>query len=285
MTLEEIEKFFLPVINNLETEPEENSNLETQLMEYYEKYNRNEYLLVQFDRGNREGIFEKVIGLVTIRMEAKNLGTLPLRQQICCKIVDINDSGIINVSNLEARKEQKPAILTELNQALQLTGAVTVKGKIIQLHKRIISGEERTLGAWLDICGVGIPGFLAYRFWALPEKLNEKLLGKTIEVVIFEKKQRTKHTILHYECRMPDMVKINDNLIGSSIQVQCTERTRTMWYGTCDAGICYGNYPKDMLVLPGFQYEGEIVGMHKKRGLSVALTQATGLENWMQGGS
>lgn len=262
MTIEEIETLFLA------EEKQENKNDFMELQTFQSIMKLHQYMNIIFDRSDPEGNLTKQEGNIVIRMDAKTEytpmnGAKFLTNPIAVKILAIDaENKIVYVSSRQAREEQRPALLREINERLRNGERVEVMGKLIKLHKRIMRGEERCFGVWVDICGVGIPGFIAIQNWSNHFVTQiDASIGDIIQTTIIRRKPKTANSIVHYECSHKEFTDCFIPMpAGEKIEVLCLECNRSMWIGKSETfPYCYGNYPKSVAVMPGFPYEGNIL--------------------------
>lgn len=280
MTINEIETLFLPTMDQVH---EKENDLEL-LTEYQRRMEKNEYITVNFDRVDIEGNCYKVVGQLMMIMRAEreysafqrsNL----LTQSICVKIIEIDlIQKIIYVSNHQAREEQKPEIVKEINRRLSNKEEVNLMGRVIKIHKDILKGEERDLGVWLDLCGVGISGYIPIKYWkdTYITKLDVPI-GEVITTTVIGKKNKTKHTIFHYQCMYQnehDSVKeIRKYRKNEIVEFECRECKKSLWIGSLQGTkeVCFGNYDK-IPMIPGLTYKGTIHTITKK-GYNIKVVQ------------
>lgn len=268
MTINDIEKLFLPTSLYVSKEDKDTELLS----KYQKKMEKNEYIIVTFDQIDIEGNCYKVIGQITIIMHAeKEYSDFQrsdiLTQAICVKIIEVDfKQKIIYVSNRQAREEQKPEIIKEINKRLIRNEEVKIMGRIVKIHKKIVKGEERDVGVWLDLCGVGILGYIPIKFWGdtYVTKLNHVAMGKVIATTVIGKKNKTKHAIFHYECMYQNECNHGEEIQryykNDLIEFECAECKKSLWMGKIlgTNEVCYGNYAKKVPMISGLTYKGKV---------------------------
>lgn len=279
--LKDIELLFLAEVNGAREIPEENN-----LLVYKEKMIKNELINIMFEQADISGNLFKREGGVTIRMNAEYdaaafQSSKNLTNSLCVKIIAVNEeSKTVFVSHRKAKEEMKPAILCELNQCLKAGTSVAVMGRVLRVQKKATYGEEIQVGVWLDLCGVGIAGFVPIKDWeyAYVKDLEEKAVyGDIIKIKINGKKLRSKSTLSHFICshkefnmaeNFPILLQINDTII-----VSCTTLRKQNWIGTIDDVREYnnisfqGNYTNTVQIIPGMKYQGTITKIRQEKRL------------------
>lgn len=86
------------------------------------------------------------------------------------KVVRIEEENArVWVSCNAARLDVRSGIEKETNNRLQQAGAgdpIRVKGKVLRVQTRTVNGENMDTGVWMDLCGVGILGYVYIGDWA-----------------------------------------------------------------------------------------------------------------------
>lgn len=186
-------------------------------LERYKKLmDTGEYMQMAFEKAGADGTLSKVDKDIIICMASDAITGDPydlryksqkLADVYYVKVVRVDDeSRTVWVSHNEARKDKRPEIEEEINNRLKKDNGnanLRVKGKVIRIQSKTVDGENIDTGVWLDLCGVGILGFVYIGDWAntFTSALKGTVsYGDVVEVCIHEKKIRKqkKQDIIYY---------------------------------------------------------------------------------------
>ncbi len=176
---------------------------ESALGRYRSAMENGEYLSVSFARVDAEGNLSMVDGDVTVCMAADQINGRPydlrfkaqkLEGSYVVKVVRVEpESKKAWVSHQQARMEKRPGIMRELDRRLNLKRKppIKVKGRVVRIQSKREAGEEKDVGVWLDLCGVGILGYVHISNWRptyTSELRSEVRYGDVLEVLVQEKR-------------------------------------------------------------------------------------------------
>lgn len=219
------------------------------------------------------------------------------------RVVDIDRGGsVVWVSHNEARRDKRPEIEEEINRRLtsKKKQEVRVRGKVIRIQSRIVQGENVDTGVWLDLCGVGILGFVYIGDWApifTPSLRGMVGYGDVVEVLVKEKRARKQKRgeVPYYSCSRKELVENPwDRLaleekyhVGDLVRIKCLSLKEGHWFGEIN-GLediqVFTEYPSsahDFRIIPGMEYMGKIYYMNtKERSLKARVFQALTLEGY-----
>lgn len=195
-------------------------------LERYKKLmDTGEYMQMAFEKAGADGTLSKVDKDIIICMASDAITGDPydlryksqkLADVYYVKVVRVDDeSRTVWVSHNEARKDKRPEIEEEINNRLKKDNGnanLRVKGKVIRIQSKTVDGENIDTGVWLDLCGVGILGFVYIGDWAntFTSALKGTVsYGDVVEVCIHEKKIRKqkKQDIIYYACSRKELVE------------------------------------------------------------------------------
>ena len=219
------------------------------------------------------------------------------------RVVSVDEeNSVVWVSHNKARVEMRPGVEEEINNRLKdkKSGMVRVKGKVIRIQSKIVQGESTDTGVWLDLCGVGILGFVYIGDWAqtfTPMLRGEVSYGDVIEVCVKERKIRKqkKKDIVYYACSRKELAdnpwekkSLTDKYhVGDIVRIKCLSLKEGHWFGEIN-GLkdiqVFAEYPsaaRHFAIIPGMEYMGKIYYMNtKERSLKARVFQALTLEGY-----
>lgn len=282
------------------------------LEKYIQMMERGEYMQMVFEKADANGVLSKVMDGVTIRMASTEINgeaydlrykSQKLADTYYVRVVDIDRGGsVVWVSHNEARRDKRPEIEEEINRRLtsKKKQEVRVRGKVIRIQSRIVQGENVDTGVWLDLCGVGILGFVYIGDWApifTPSLRGMVGYGDVVEVLVKEKRARKQKRgeVPYYSCSRKELVENPwDRLaleekyhVGDLVRIKCLSLKEGHWFGEIN-GLediqVFTEYPSsahDFRIIPGMEYMGKIYYMNtKERSLKARVFQALTLEGY-----
>ena len=283
-------------------------------LERYKKLmDTGEYMQMAFEKAGADGTLSKVDKDIIICMASDEITGDPydlryksqkLADVYYVKVVRVDDeSRTVWVSHNEARKDKRPEIEEEINNRLKKDNRnanLRVKGKVIRIQSKTVDGESIDTGVWLDLCGVGILGFVYIGDWAntFTSALKGTVsYGDVVEVYIREKKVRKqrKQDITYYACSRKELVEdpweqksLEEKYhVGDIVRIKCLSLKKGHWFGEIN-GLediqVFTEYPssaRDFPIIPGMEYMGKIYYMNtKERSLKARVFQALTLEGY-----
>lgn len=287
----------------------ENSVLER----YKRQMESGEYMQIVFAKAEIDGTLSKVEQDVMICMRADEITgeiydlrfkSQKLADTYYVKVVEIDEnSRTVWVSHNAARLDTRPQIEAEINKRLKKEGikhSIRVKGKVIRIQTKTVDGQNSDTGVWLDLCGVGILGFVYIGDWAntfTPALKGLVSYGDVVEVSIMEKKiwKQKKRDVIYYTCSRKELVEDpweNKSLeqkyhVGDIVRIKCLSLRKGHWFGEIN-GLkdiqVFTEYPssaRDFPIIQGMEYMGKIYYMNtKERSLKARVFQALTLEGY-----
>lgn len=164
-----------------------------------------------------------------------------LRDQYCVVVTDIDMADkIVYVSHYAARKKMQPSIIEQIDEGLAASGPIQVKGKVVKIQRKNTNGVEEDTGVWLDLCGVGVAGWVYIGDWkkTFTSSLRGKVrYGDVIDVLINERVQRSNGSF-YYSCSRKELVsdpwmssKLDEYNEGDLCKIRCTSKRNNNWFG------------------------------------------------------
>ena len=287
-------------------------NKSSRLEKYRQKMERGEYMQISFEKANADGTLSKVEDGVVICMAPEEINgeaydlrykSQKLADVYYVRVIEVDEKAdVVWVSHNEARKENRPEIEAEINKRLSAKRKQTirVKGKVIRIQTKMLQGESVDTGVWLDLCGVGILGFVYIGDWAqtfTPALKGTVSYGDVVEVCILEKKirQQKQHDVVYYACSRKELVEnpweqmaLEEKYhVGDIVRIKCLSLKKGHWFGEIN-GLkdiqVFTEYPsatRDFPIIPGMEYMGKIYYMNtKERSLKARVFQALTLESY-----
>lgn len=250
---------------------------------YRNHQKKDEYFKTTFTQFNVDGQLIRFDGKLKIIMDAKDInGTVfnprhradKLRMVYGVKVREIDEAnGIVYVSQQSARQEQKPVVIDELDKKLEQAEQVVIKGKVIKIKAKE-NGEE--LGVWMDLCGVGIMGYVYIGNWkpTFTQSLKNILKYGDIYDVVVKEKITHEDGFSYYICSRKELIADPWNAelekkyhVGDIIKLTCSSLEKTHWFGEA-GGLeniqVFAEYPSsihDFKVEIGKEYLGKIYHM------------------------
>lgn len=283
------------------------------LGKYKKQMENGEYIQLSFEKANADGTLSKVIEdgvVICMAPEEINGEVYDLRyksQKLAdtyyVRIVKVDETaGVVWVSHNEARKDKRPEIETEINKRLasKREQVIKVKGKVIRIQTKMVQGESVDTGIWLDLCGVGILGFVYIGDWAqtfTPALKGTVFYGDVVEVCIKEKKiwQQKHRDVSYYACSRKELVEnpweqmaLEEKYhVGDIVRIKCLSLKKGHWFGEIN-GLkdiqVFTEYPsasRDFPIIPGMEYMGKIYYINaKEHSLKARVFQALTLESY-----
>lgn len=165
-----------------------------QMKKYEQAYRSGEYMMLSFAKADSvTGDLSLIDEDITVIMPADQISGKPydlkfraqkLDDIYCVRIMSIDNANrIVYVSHQEARLEKRPEIEAVLERNVKENTPVAVKGKVLKIQTRNVNGEQVDSGVWLDLCGVGIPGFVYIGNWK--KTFTENLRGKVFMGILW----------------------------------------------------------------------------------------------------
>lgn len=282
------------------------------LEKYIQMMEQGEYMQMAFERVDARGTLSKVMDGITIRMASTEINgeaydlrykSQKLADTYYVRVVDVDRGrSVVWVSHNEARRDKRPEIEAEINRRLgsKERQEIRVRGKVVRIQSRTVNGESVDTGVWLDLCGVGILGFVYIGDWAqtfTPSLRGMVSYGDVVEVLVKEKKARKQKRgdVPYYSCSRKELVENPwDRLaleekyhVGDLVRIKCLSLKEGHWFGEIN-GLediqVFTEYPSsahDFRIIPGMEYMGKIYYMNtKERSLKARVFQALTLESY-----
>ncbi len=282
------------------------------LRKFINRMESGEYFQIVFEKAEADGTLSRVEDDVVIRMEPQEINgdaydlrykSQKLADPYYVRVVSVDEeSSVVWVSHNRARVEMRPGIEEEINNRLKdkKSGMVRVKGKVMRVQSKIVQGESVDTGVWLDLCGVGILGFVYIGDWAqtfTPMLRGEVSYGDVIEVCVKERKVRKqrKNDVVYYACSRKELAdnpwekkSLTDKYhVGDIVRIKCLSLKEGHWFGEIN-GLkdiqVFAEYPsasRRFAVIPGMEYMGKIYYMNtNERSLKARVFQALTLEGY-----
>ena len=287
-------------------------NKSSRLEKYRQKMERGEYMQISFEKANADGTLSKVEDGVVICMAPEEINgevydlrykSQKLADVYYVRVIEVDETAdVVWVSHNEARKENRPEIEAEINKRLSAKRKqpIRVRGKVIRIQTKMLQGESVDTGVWLDLCGVGILGFVYIGDWAqtfTPALKGTVSYGDVVEVYIVEKKirQQKQREVVYYACSRKELVEnpweqmaLEEKYhVGDIVRIKCLSLKKGHWFGEIN-GLkdiqVFTEYPsasRDFPIIPGMEYMGKIYYMNtKERSLKARVFQALTLESY-----
>lgn len=282
------------------------SNTDNTLCDGLEKYEdmrkQETFFNVKFDRVDRKGNFYHTDGKITVMMENKEVTgrqydlkfkSDKLADEYCVMVNSVDwQEKIVYVSHFAAKEKVRPEIEEEIIAALEKGETIKVKAKINRIYSRVVNEVKSDMGVWVDICGVGIPGYIHIGDWAktfTPILRDRVKYGDVIEAVIKEKRIRSKTKLEYYACSRKELVEdpwqspdlTETYHVGDLVRITCLSTHANYWFGHIkglDEIQVLGEYPSidhQFVVLPGMEYMGKIYHLNpQEHSFKVRVFQA-----------
>lgn len=287
-------------------------NKSSRLEKYRQQMESGEYMQISFEKANADGTLSKVEDGVVICMAPEEINgeaydlrykSQKLADTYYVRVVEVDETAdIVWVSHNEARKDKRPEIEAEINKRLSAKRKqiIRVRGKVIRIQTKMVQGESVDTGVWLDLCGVGILGFVYIGDWAqtfTPALKGTVSYGDVVEVCIREKKIRNQkqRDVVYYACSRKELVEnpweqmaLEEKYhVGDIVRIKCLSLKKGHWFGEIN-GLkdiqVFTEYPsasRDFPIIPGMEYMGKIYYMNtKERSLKARVFQALTLESY-----
>lgn len=283
------------------------------LEQYRKQMEAGEYMQITFEKAEADGTLSKIEKNIVISMKADEITgeaydlrfkSQKLADTYYVKVIGIDESSrTVWVSHNAARLDTRPEIETEINKRIPKEGpkrSICVKGKVIRIQTKTVDGENVDTGVWLDLCGVGILGFVYIGDWAntfTPALKGTVSYGDIVEVCVVEKKVRKqkKQDITYYACSRKELIEDpweNKSLeqkyqVGDIVKIKCLSLKKGHWFGEIN-GLkdiqVFTEYPssaRNFPIVPGMEYMGKIYYMNtKEHSLKARVFQALTLEEY-----
>lgn len=284
------------------------------LGKYKQLMENGEYMQIAFEKVDADGTLSKVENGVVICMAPQEISGVAydlryksqkLADMYYVRVVEVDDaSSTVWVSHNEARKDMRPEIEAEINKRLSAKKKqlVRVKGKVIRIQTKTVQGETVDTGVWLDLCGVGILGYVYIGDWAqtfTPALKGIVSYGDVIEVCVNERKVRKQKRgdVVYYSCSRKELVEnpweqlsLEEKFhVDDIVRIKCLSLKEGHWFGEIN-GLkdiqVFTEYPSaahDFPIIPGMEYMGKIYYMNtKERSLKARVFQALTLEGYVK---
>ena len=284
------------------------------LGKYKQLMEKGEYIQIVFEKVDADGTLSKVENDVVICMAPHEISGVAydlryksqkLADMYYVRVVEVDDaSSTVWVSHNEARKDKRPDIEEEINKRLSARKKqpVRVKGKVIRIQTKTVQGETVDTGVWLDLCGVGILGYVYIGDWAqtfTPTLKGIVSYGDVVEVCVNERRVRKQKRgdVVYYACSRKELVEnpweqlsLEEKFhVDDIVRIKCLSLKEGHWFGVIN-GLkdiqVFTEYPSaahDFPIIPGMEYMGKIYYMNtKERSLKARVFQALTLEGYMK---
>ncbi len=299
----------LPLTESL---PKEKGRLE----KYKKQMETGEYMQISFEKAEADGTLSKVEDGVVVCMAPGEISGQPydlkyksqkLADLYYVKVVGIEENvARVWVSCNAARRDMRPQIEEEINRCLKAgkeKDPIRVKGKVLRVQNRIVDGETVDTGVWLDLCGVGLLGYVYIGDWAqtyTPALKGIVSYGDVVEVQVMERRVRKQKAgdVAYYACSRKELVEnpwekksLSEKYHeGDIVRIKCLSLKEGHWFGEIN-GLkdiqIFAEYPsaaRDFPIIPGMEYMGKIYHMNtRERSLKVRVFQALTLEGFADG--
>ena len=199
-----------------------------------------------------------------------------LAEEYCVLVTSIDHADkVVHVSHFAAKERVRPEIEQIIEKGLKEEEQIRVKAKINRIYTRMVDEVRSDMGVWVDICGVGIPGYIHIGDWAptFTPLLRDRIkYGDVVEVVIKEKRIRPKTQLAYYTCSRKELeedpwqsAKLTETYhVGDLVRITCLSTHKNYWFGRIkglDEIQILGEYPSiehQFTILPGMEYMGKI---------------------------
>lgn len=298
--LHNIEGMFLGNIENKTTVEVTDGNLK----KYEKAMNSGEYLMVSFTRADAvTGDLSFVEDDITVVMKSDQITGKPyalkyraqkLGEQYCVKVQHIDtEKKVVTVSHHAARSEKRPEIEKELDKYLarKEQTPIMLKGRVLKVQQKNVNGITVDTGVWLDLCGVGIPGYIYIGNWkkTFTETLQGKVnYGDIVDVMVLSKVDG-RNGMYYYSCSRKELLadpwenaELREKYHkGDIVKIKCVSKKDGFWYGEIN-GLpdiqVLAEYPSqkhNFSIVPGFSYLGTLYHVDiKERSLKARVFQA-----------
>lgn len=274
------------------------------LKKYEEAKKTGEYLMLSFTRADAiTGDLSFVEDDITVVMKSDQISGKPyalkyraqkLEEQYCVKVLNIDtEKKIVEVSHHAARCEKRPEIEKELDKYLarKEQTPIMLKGKVMKVQRKKANEAMVDTGVWLDLCGVGIPGYIYIGNWkkTFTETLQGKVnYGDVVDVMVLSKVDG-KNGMYYYSCSRKELVddpwdskELHEKYHkGDIVKIKCLSKRDNFWYGEInglpDIQVLaeYPSHKHDFSIVPGFSYLGTLYHVDiKERSLKARVFQA-----------
>lgn len=277
-----------------------------QMKKYEQAYRSGEYMMLSFAKADSvTGDLSLIDEDITVIMPADQISGKPydlkfraqkLDDIYCVRIMSIDNANrIVYVSHQEARLEKRPEIEAVLERNVKENTPVAVKGKVLKIQTRNVNGEQVDSGVWLDLCGVGIPGFVYIGNWkkTFTENLRGKVFyGDIVDVLVTDRVER-KNGVYYFACSRKELVQdpwesqeLNEKYHkGDIVRIRCISKRENNWFGQIN-GLediqVFAEYPSskhNFAIVPGMEYMGTIYYINpEERSLKARVFQALSFE-------
>lgn len=223
-----------------------------QMKKYEQAYRSGEYMMLSFAKADSvTGDLSLIDEDITVIMPADQISGKPydlkfraqkLDDIYCVRIMSIDNANrIVYVSHQEARLEKRPEIEAVLERNMKENTPVAVKGKVLKIQTKNVNGEQVDSGVWLDLCGVGIPGFVYIGNWkkTFTENLRGKVFyGDIVDVLVTDRVER-KNGVYYFACSRKELVQdpwesqeLNEKYHkGDIVRIRCISKRENNWFG------------------------------------------------------
>lgn len=278
------------------------STVQEGLEKYENMLQQEDFFNVRFDRVDRKGNFYYTDGLITVMMENKEVTgrqydlkfkSDKLADEYCVMVSRVDrQEKIVYVSHFAAKEKVRPEVEKEIAAALENGEPIRVKAKINRIYSRVVDEVKSDMGVWVDICGVGIPGYIHIGDWAqtfTPILRDRVKYGDVVEVVVKEKRIRSKTQLEYYACSRKELVEDPWQLpsltetyhVGDLVRITCLSTHANYWFGHIK-GLneiqILGEYPSmdhQFVIIPGMEYMGKIYHLNpQEHSFKVRVFQA-----------
>lgn len=264
---------------------EEENSAADGLKKYEELLEQQKLFNIKFDRVDQNGDFYCTDGAVTLVMGNKEITgrqydlrykSDKLAEEYCVLVSSIEpENRIIHVSHFAAKEMVRPDIEKAIKESVERGKQIKVKAKINRIYSRLVDDVKSDMGVWVDICGVGIPGYIHIGDWAptFTPLLRDRIkYGDIVEVIVKEKRIRPKTQLEYYTCSRKELIsdpwqssKLSETYhVGDLVRITCLSTHKNYWFGKIK-GLeeiqVLGEYPSidhQFVILPGMEYMGKI---------------------------
>jgi len=303
-TLQNISDLFLGKPVNKSSEYEKAGHIH----KYEQAYQSGEYMMMSFTRVDSvTGDLSLVEEDITVVMPSDQISgkayDLRFRAQkledvYCVKVIGIDAAKkCVYVSHQAARLEKRPEIEEELQKCLisKVKTPIVVKGKVLKIQTKMVQGEPVDTGVWLDLCGVGIPGFIYVGNWKMTftEALRGKVsYGDIVDVLVIDRVEQN-NGMFYYACSRKELAQdpwesreLNEKYHkGDIVKIKCLSKRDNHWFGEINGlediqvFVEYPSQRHNFPIVPGMDYMGTIYYINpKERSLKARVFQALSLE-------
>lgn len=261
---------------------------------------KDQHFKLTFDQADTNGnlvFFDKDIKVIMKSNDINGVSYNPryksdkLKIPYCVKVIDFDEKNkIVNVSHHSARLEKKPIVEQEIAGRLEKKeSGIEVRGKVIKIKTKEKKGMVEDIGVWLDLCGVGLMGYVFIGDWSptYTQSLRDVTEHGSVVNVVIKDKKIFDSGFQYYVCSRKELIedpwseKLENKVHeGDIVKIKCISLEENHWFGQI-AGVdeiqVFTEYPSSIhafKIIPGHEYLGKIYHMNvKERSLKARVFQ------------